>query len=180
MISKNRRPAVAGALAVIIVIVFAAAVWAGSVLSNQANSSAQDTTPVTATYNDNGLTCSLSPNTAPYVATLVPKVTQDSRFLSIANGSAYVYEYTDNITGRSVVTGGTLQSGATQNGSVVDGTTIQLPDVVEMVFYTFGPDTSCGETSSVTAIHSIVVQVPIEGGGFDLTAATFHLSGVRE
>lgn len=176
----KKRPAVAAVLVIMIVVIFAAAVWAGSVLSNQANSSTQGSAPVTATYNDNGLTCSLSANAAPYVATLVPKVTQDSRFLSVANGSAYVFEYTDNITGRSVVMGGTLQSGATQNGRVVDGTTIQLPDVVEMVFYTFGPDTSCGETSSAIAIHSIVVQVPIEAGGFDLTAATFHLSGVRE
>jgi hypothetical protein len=173
----------AGVLSIVIVVVLSAFVWGVAALvgRDQINSSeTQQTGPTATTYSDNGLTCTLPTQMASYVAFLVPQIAQNSRFLTVTNGLPYVYEYSDNITDRSVTTDGTLQGGATQNGSVVGGTVTHLPPVVEIVFYTFGATTSCGETNPAAAIHSIVVQVPIQDGEFNMTAATFHLSGTRE
>jgi hypothetical protein len=54
---------------------------------------------------------------------------------------------------------------------------VHLPDVLEMVFYGFGPSTHCGEsqTSENQAQNTIVVQVPLQNGAFNLTGATYHL-----
>jgi hypothetical protein len=179
----NTRFAMAGVLSIVIAVVLSAFVWGAAALvgHDQVNSSeTQRTGPAATTYSDNGLTCALPTQTASYVAFLVPQIAQNSRFLNATNGSPYVYEYSDNITDRAVTTGGTLQGGATQNGSVTGGIVTHLPPVVEIVFYTFGATTSCGETNAAAAIHSIVVQVPIQDGEFDMSAATFHLSGTRE
>jgi hypothetical protein len=70
--------------------------------------------------------------------------------------------YYGNITDIKQVFGGKLLSGPTQNGSVVGGTTVYLPDVVELVFYNVGPNTSCNRQAG--SGFSIDVQVPIQGG----------------
>lgn len=126
-------------------------------------------------YGDNGVTCTLPSNAPPYIVFLVPQVTQSSGFLKLANGNPYIYEYNDNITDRTVVIGGVVEG-----NTIVGGATEHLPPVVEMVFYTYGSSTICGETSSATAIHAIVVQVPVQNGAFNMTGATFHLSYARE
>jgi hypothetical protein len=179
----NSRFAMAGVLSIVIAIVLSAFVWGAATLvgHDQIDSSeTQPIGPVATTYSDNGLTCTLPTQTASHVAFLVPQIAQNSRFLTVTNGLPYVYEYSDNITDRSVTTGGTLQGGAMQNGSVTGGIVTHLPPIVEIVFYTFDSTTSCGETNAAAAIHSIVVQVPVQDGGFNMTAATFHLSGTRE
>ena len=49
-----------------------------------------------------------------------------------------------------------------------------LPDVVEMVFYSTGLITNCYYHGNAGQV--IVVQVPIQNSGFNLTGATYHAS----
>jgi hypothetical protein len=180
MAKKNQRFATVGIIPLIpllVVLGLSAAVWAGLAFSSQSQTSspAQGTAPIS-TYSDNDLTCSSPTGTTPAVASLVTRVADDSRFTSLTKGSPYVFEYADNITGRSITTGGVLLDGPTQNGSVIGGVTVHLPDLVELVFYSYGPNTSCGDTGTSMAIDSIVVQVPVDAGGFNMTGATFEPS----
>ena len=105
----------------------------------------------------------------------IERLKKQPGFLNLANGSPYVYEYSDNITNDTVTIGGTYT-----NGTIVGGYTQYLPPMVEMGFYTYGPGTFCGETGTLTAIHLIIVQIPIESGMFNISEATFHISGARE
>lgn len=129
----------------------------------------------TNSYSDNGISCSLPASTPSYLQYLTPRIVQSTGFLNLANDSPYVYEYADNITNDMVTIGGNYT-----NGTIVGGYTQYLPPMVEMGFYTYGPGTFCGETGTLTAIHLIIVQVPIENGMFNISEATFHISGARE
>ena len=122
-------------------------------------------------YSDNGLTCTLPTGTPSYVSYLVPLVVRSSDFQNLANGAAYVYSYTDNVTNDVVTIGGTFE-----NSTIVGGTTQNLPAMVEMGFYTYGANTFCGETGTLNAVHLIFVQVPIQNGVFNITGATYHIS----
>lgn len=112
----------------------------------------------------NGLTCSIPAAylSSTSVVRLVPLVTQSPQFISLANGSRYVFGNAENITGRTQQVG----SQPAQH----------LPDVLEMVFYGHGPDTDCAMTSANGAQGTIVVQVPLQNGTFDLPIATYHVS----
>ena len=143
-----------------------------SVLPRQSVTSVQEGTN---SYNDNGISCSLPASTPSYIQYLTPRIVQSTGFLHLAKGSPYVYEYTDNITHDTVTIGGTYA-----NGTIVGGYTQYLPPMVEMGFYTYGSGTFCGETGTLTVIHLIIVQVPMENGLFNISEATFGISGARE
>jgi len=184
MIEKRRRPAAAGIIPLIVVLALSSVVWTGVFLSSQEHNGEQGSTASSYVYRDNGLTCSVPVNSVPTaVAALVSEVTHNPKFLKVANSSPYAFGNAEEITGRFLTTGGTLPSGATQNGSVNGGTTIPLPNVMEMVFYSYGPGTTCGDTGvrldSITSVNAMVIQVPIESGGFNMTGATFSLTAAN-
>ena len=112
-------------------------------------------------YSDNGLSCSVPPGTPAFIAQLVPAITQSQKFLAVASGQGFVFEHWDNITERSVTVG---------------TTTSQLPPVVELVFYTYGPNTACEMTGETGVTGVIYAQVPIVNGAFSMSGATVTLS----
>lgn len=119
-----------------------------------------------ATYAINGMTCPIPADYLSFtsVVHLLPLVTQNSQFVGLTSGSRYLFGNAENITARTEQTGNQPPQ--------------HLPDVLEMVFYYFGPGTNCGMNQTVTnrAQSVIVVQVPVENGTFDLAGATYHLS----
>ena len=149
---KSQTPLfVAAALAVVIVV----GAWSLSPISNGA------------TYTVNGLTCPIPADYASFKAAvhLVPIVTQQPQFLDLANGSPYMFGNAENLTDRT---------------QQVGNQPIQhLPDAVEMVFYTYGPSTFCDEAGGFSNpwLSTIVVQVPVQAGGFNLTGATYNAGG---
>jgi hypothetical protein len=177
-LNRPERKGLSG-ISVLVVVALVAIVGTASFASRGLSSAQvpqpQGSAPSTVTYSINGLTCTLPASTAPHVDSLVPKVVALSQFTSAAGGSMFVYQYSDNITDRTQITGGTLLGGPTQNGSVIGGTVVNLPPLVELTFYNYGPDTSCGQTGTPGAISLLVVQVPVEAGEFNLAAATVHL-----
>jgi len=116
-----------------------------------------------AAYTINGLTCPIPQAYMSYVSVtyLLPLVTTSPRFLSLTNGMPFVFGNAENITDR-------MQ----QIGSQPP---VHLPDVVEMVFYSNGLGTNCNNFHPNTA-QAIVVQVPKQNGGFNMTGATFNTS----
>jgi hypothetical protein len=183
MVRKSPRLATSGMIPLIVVLGLSATVWGGLLISTQ-HSTAQGSTVSSYTYSDNGLTCSTAADSvSATIGSLVNKVTQDPKFLKTADSSPYVFGNAENITGRSLTTGGVLLGGPTQNGSVVGGTTVKLPNVLEMVFYSYGSDTTCRDTSvllgTTVSVNAIIVQIPVESGEFNMTGATFSLSAAN-
>ena len=125
-------------------------------------------------YTTNGLTCPVPPDYST-LGSLMSAVTQDPRFVNLADGETYVFGNGEMITGRTVTTGGTYDN---DTGKAVGGTTIYLPDAMELVFYGFGPTTFCGQIPGLNspANQVIVVQVPLQSGEFNMTGATFFNS----
>jgi len=115
------------------------------------------------TYTVNGLTCPIPSNYLSFAAVLhlLPLVTTNPQFLNLTNGLSFVFGNAENITNRMQQIG--------------NQPPVHLPDVVEMVFYNNGPTTSCSDFHPNTA-QAIVVQVPKQNGGFNMTGATFHTS----
>jgi len=114
-------------------------------------------------YAVNGLTCSIPTDYLSFVSVvhLLPLVTKSSQFLNATHGMPFVFGNAENMTGS------TQQFG--------NRPPVHLPDAVEMVFYTFGPSTYCGENQTLTnrAQSIIDVQVPVQDGRFNLTGATY-------
>lgn len=160
-------------MAVILVAIVGASFIAGRGPSNAPNQSALSATGTS--YVDNGLTCFLPLDAPSYISNLVPRVAESPVFLNYTNGAPYIFEDATNITDRTETVGGTVLNGPTQNG-VVGGTTINLPPVVELTFYSFGPRTSCGEDELGAATGLIVVHVPVQNGGFDIANMEVHPS----
>lgn len=119
------------------------------------------------TYTINGLTCSVPSGYLSFASViyLLPLVTTSPRFLNLTDGLPFVFGNAENITG------------ITQQ--IDDQPPVHLPDTVEMVFYSYGPSTYCGEMQTLTeyAQNVIDVQVPIQNGGFNLTGTAYHRSG---
>jgi hypothetical protein len=110
----------------------------------------------------NGLTC---PVPAGYtsniaVATLLPKVVADPRFLNLTHDQPFVFGNAETVSNRTEQVG--------------NQPPVHLPDVLEMVFYSQGSATSCSMYLS-DAISTVVVDVPIINGNYNLTNATFNL-----
>ena len=120
-----------------------------------------------ATYTVNGLTCPVPNEYISFKAAdrLIPIVTKQPQFLILADGLPYEFGNADNITNNFL---------QTNNGPVQ-----HLPDAVEMVFYTWGTSTYCDETGGFINpwLSTIVVQVPVQGNGFNLTGATYNAGG---
>jgi len=119
--------------------------------------------PSSAAVTVNGLTC---PVPAGYtsdtaVADLLPKVVADPAFLNLTQGQPFVFGNAENITNR-------VQQ-------IDNQPPVHLPDALEMVFYSQGSATSCSMYPS-DATSTIVVDVPIINGNYNLTSATFNLS----
>jgi hypothetical protein len=116
--------------------------------------------PPEVSYSDAGLTCGFYPNTPAYIETLVPEVIQTPQFQTYARANPFVWASFDNITNR------------VQGNSE---TTEQLPPVVELGFLSLGKVTSCTNVQTSNATLTLTVQVPVEGGAFNLTGVTFNL-----
>ncbi|GEM_PF-5129131 len=120
-----------------------------------------------ATYTVNGLTCPIPSDYLSFKAAvnLVPMVTQQPQFLSLANGSPYMFGNAENLTDRTQ--------------QIDNGPVQHLPDAVEMVFYTWGTSTYCGETGGFVNpwLSTIVVQVPVQNERYNLTGATYNTGG---
>jgi hypothetical protein len=179
MVKGSRRPAAAGVVPLIVILSLSGLVSAELLVSSRHGSDAQASDEYS--YSDNGLTCTIPSNYRfSTTADLVKQITQDPEFLKAAGTSAFVFGNAENITGISVGTGAELLGGATQNGSVVAGNAAHLPDVLELVFYSYGPGTTCADTSltrdTTASPNAIVVQIPIESAGFNMTGATFSLT----
>jgi hypothetical protein len=133
-------------------------------------------------YSVNGLTCSLPGSTPGYVASLVPELVKGRPFLSATGGSPFLLVSFDNITNHVVTTGHVLptshSSSNVTNGEVIQGnlTTTKLPDATELGFATWGPTTSCSEIANGWS-QWMDVQVPIQGGKYNLSAESVHLMG---
>jgi hypothetical protein len=138
---------------------------------SESQSASGGPTVVGGSYAINGLTCTYPDGypqgTSAGVASLVSSVTQGTRFQAETNGSIFVLGYAGNITGRSEIVGGKMQTGPGQNGSVVGGTTVYLPNVIELVFYSYGSATTCdgGRGDYI----SIDVQIPIQDNRYNTT-----------
>jgi len=111
------------------------------------------------TYTINGLTCHVPAAYQSYqsVIRLLPRVTTNPRFLNLTGGMPFVFGNAENITDR-------IQQIGNQPP-------VHLPDVLEMVFYSIGPKTSCNMYGGGTTID---VQVPIQNGGYNMTGATYN------
>lgn len=176
---KSGRLATVSIIPLLVVVGLSSVVWAGAIMSSRYGS--HDPAASTYTYSDNGLSCTIATGSVPAsVATLVESVVQNQKFLEIAGTSPYVFGNAQDITDRSLTTGGIVLGGPAQNGSIIGGTTVPLPNLLEMVFYSYGSATNCGDTSvrygSTSQVQTIVVQIPIEPGGFNMTGATYHFS----
>lgn len=126
-------------------------------------SSAESQQP--ASYSISGLTCPFKSGTPSYVVSLVTTLVQDPRLENATGGSQFVLGNYENITNRVSVVGGNV------NG--IGETTIHLPDALEFVFYsTTANKMTCEQPSSPTSF--LVVQVPVEDKGFNMTAADIH------
>jgi len=123
--------------------------------------SSSTTAAVGPAYTINGLTCHVpvAYQSSPSVMHLLPLVTTDPRFLNLTRGVPFVFGNAENITDRV--------------RQVDNQPPVHLPDALEMVFYSTGPNTSCGMLlgGSETAID---VQVPIQNGAYNMTGATFN------
>ena len=111
----------------------------------------------------NGLTC---PVPSGYVSNsavinLLPNVVADTRFLNLTHGQPFVFGNAETVSNRTEQVG--------------KQPAIHLPDALEMVFYSQGSATSCSMYLS-GAISTIVVDVPIINGNYNLTDATFNQS----
>ena len=115
------------------------------------------------TYTINGLTCHVPAayQSYPSVTHLLPLVTTDSRFLNITGGMPFVFGNAENITDRTQQVG--------------NQPPVHLPDVLEMVFYSNGPSTSCGMLLGISE-PTIDVQVPLQNGAYNMTGASFNES----
>ena len=112
-----------------------------------------------ASYRLNGLTCPVPSDYLRYrsVTSLLPEVTMSPGFLNLAKGMPFGFGNAENITDRI------LQ---------IDGRPhVRLPDALEMVFYSGGPDTSCGMLLN-KAQAVIDAQVPIQNGAYNITGTT--------
>lgn len=152
--------AVASAMFVAIALLVGATVAISAIVPSKTTPGTAISNSAGVTYSDNGLICTLPIGTPAYVSSLVPRITQTAQFNDRAGSLPYVYVYTDNITNHSVT---------------VNNNTKELPDMVELGFYTDGPTTSCNDTGTLSAIHLILVQVPLQNGAFNLTGATYTL-----
>jgi hypothetical protein len=176
---RSHRPAAAGVIPFVVVLSLSAAIWAGLLTSSHQSNAAKASDEYS--YSDNGLTCTIPADyQSSTTVDLVKQITQNPKFLKVTGASAFVFGNAENITGISVTTGGKLLGGPTQNSSAVGGTTMRLPNELEMVFYSYGSSTTCADTSltrdATTFQYAIVVHIPIESGGFDMTGATFSLT----
>jgi hypothetical protein len=115
-------------------------------------------TSTTIQYSVNGLTCPYPANTSAEMVSLISKVTTNQRFLAETNGSKFVLGNFQNITDRIQVIGG---------NRTVSGTTIHLPDVTELDFYSSGASTTCERASG--PFLNLDVQVPIQDGQYNVT-----------
>ena len=118
--------------------------------------------PSSEAFTVNGLTCPVptgyTSNIA--VADLLPKVDADPGFLKLTQGQPFVFGNAENITNRVQQIG--------------NQPPVHLPDALEMVFYGQGSATSCSMYRS-DATSTIVVDVPIIDGNYNMTYATFNV-----
>ncbi len=125
--------------------------------------SASDTTSSAAlpeTYTVNGLTCPFVPGTSENLMSMVRNVTRDWRFLAAARGDLFLFEGGENITGTQWVGG----------NRTFPGTAIHFPPTLQIIFDKAQPGPAACEHSS-PQLETIVVNVPIPNGRYDMAAA---------
>jgi hypothetical protein len=111
----------------------------------------------------NGLTCPVPSGYSSNVTvtSLLPRVVSDSRFLNLTHGQPFVFGNAEMVSNRIEQVG--------------NQPPVHLPNALEMVFYSQGSATSCSMYLS-DATSTIVVDVPIINGSYNLANATFNLS----
>jgi hypothetical protein len=154
---------------VILTVTLSASVGIVFFLTNGLQAASNSQTTTTAYYTINGLTCADPSDTPNTVTALVSAITSSQRFLAATNGSQFVLGNYESITDRETTSGGKFFSGPDQNGTLVGGTVINLPDVLELVFYGYGPSTTCARPGGHTAFLALDVQVPIQNGVYNMT-----------
>lgn len=125
-------------------------IWGQTVYAHFQVTSSTSTTAYTATIN--GLTCPDPSYTSAAEATLISMITESPRFQAATNESLFVLGNFENLTDRM---------------QTINGTVTHLPDALELVFYGYGPATTCVRGSG--AYVNLVVQVPIEDGFYNMT-----------
>jgi len=116
------------------------------------------------TYSVNGLACHFWQGTPSNVVSLVQNITRDTRFLNATHNGQFMLGNYENNTDIIQVIGG---------NRTVAGTTIHHPDEIELVFYGTESGTTTCQRSSDQYV-TVVVHVPIQGGGFNMTGADFQ------
>lgn len=120
-------------------------------------------------YTINGLTCPLTSNmfvgpqsmlNISEEVSVVQQVVKTPQFLSATKGIPYVLGYA------GIVIVGLETS---------NNTTFQPPNVLELGFATYGPNTQC--STSGRYINDIDVQVPILNGTFSVANESVHVLG---
>jgi hypothetical protein len=188
------------ALAVVLIVALGASFFASQEAPSVSNSKPAGPMPsvsvgglggpiglVGALYGDNGLNCTLppSPISGPDINYLVPKVVQDPAFLGPTKGHPYIF-YGGILYGNGTqIIGGKVHVYPNQTLSVIGGTTIHSPPGAELTFYSYGPGTTCQDSSIPSMSQGngvsgrsgeIVVHVPLENGAYNLTAIWVHPS----
>ena len=144
-------------------------------LTNASTTSSSSTTATSTfatqpeSYTVNGLTCPFWEGMSQNVISLVQNITRDSRFLNATHDGQFTLGNYENITDGIQIIGG---------NRTVAGTTIHLPDVIELVFYGSESGTTTCQRSANQYVN-VVVHVPIQGGGFNMTGADFHCGPSR-
>jgi hypothetical protein len=115
-------------------------------------------------YTVNGLTCHFWQGTPSNVTSLVQNLTRDTRFLNATEKGQFMLGNFEKVGPGIQVIGG---------NRTVAGITIHTPITLELVFYSSlsGPTTCQQLPAEPRAV--VVVHVPIQGGGFNVTGADF-------
>jgi hypothetical protein len=108
------------------------------------------------------------------MAYLVPKVVQTQAFLRATHGALYVYSHGGKYGAGWINVGGKIVSSPLQNFSIIGGNTTVTPPGMEIVFRTYGAGTSCEGNNLNAPTGEIVVEVPIENGGYNITGMWVH------
>jgi hypothetical protein len=162
-----RRAGSLVAIGFILIVVLSGSFWAATFLLKDDQPGSSGRTNAEQSYTINGSTCQDPNGTSPAIAALISSVTQSPRFQQATNESRFLLGNYENITGRVQTIGGKLLAGPAQNGSVIGGTAVHLPDVTELVFYSYGASTTCGRVPGDYV--ALDVQVPVQDGVYNMT-----------
>ncbi len=118
------------------------------------------------TYTVNGLTCPFVPGTSQNLMAMVRNITRDWRFVTATSGDQFLFGGGENTTGTQWVYG----------NRTFAGTAIHFPPTLQLIFEKAQPGPAACERSSSQS-ETIVVDVPIPNGRYDMAAAEISRPG---